>query len=212
VGETAVEFDDWADAFNLVVPEGELPMPKSKSIRSALGLGWQSILPVAKGQVTLDEALTQASKGRLAAGATDCGYDSEFVSVAEIANLSRGGINAARKKTMKPSFPTPALQLGRLRVWLRSDVVAHLDGEPVPKRPAFFLQDDYLAMHDVCQHVGLSPSSIHHRDCPSPEPEGKVAGKLYWRKDSVIKWVNENQELIALRLASKPRGRPRKQT
>jgi len=58
----------------------------------------------------------------------------DLISVGEIAALLGLDRAAAARRTRAPDFPSPALVAAERRLWLREDVLAYVDGRPVPRR------------------------------------------------------------------------------
>lgn len=60
------------------------------------------------------------------------------------------------------------------------------------------LQSRYMDASDVAACIVVEPSSLLRaaRGGNGPRPYGKVAGRLYWLRDSVERWVEENEALI----------------
>lgn len=208
VRETTTNYDDWAEERNATLKPGERPYPKSTSIRAALGIGWALTRRVAKGEITLTEALAASARGDAPAGSSTSG-SSEFVSVVDIANMRGIGSNTARRLVETTGFPKPAFRLGDIRAWLRTDVEAHFHGAEIVQRDELWLQSDILSVREVSSLTGLSLQSLYHRACLHPQADGKVGNKLYWRRSDVEAWIEQNRELVDARLSGKPRGRPR---
>lgn len=208
VRETTTNYDDWAEERNATLKPGERPYPKSTSIRAALGIGWALTRRVAKGEITLTEALAASARGDAPAGSSTSG-SSEFVSVVDIANMRGIGSNTARRLVETTGFPKPAFRLGDIRAWLRTDVEAHFHGAEIVQRDELWLQSDILSVREVSSLTGLSLQSLYHRACLHPQADGKVGNKLYWRRSDVEAWIEQNRELVDARLSRKPRGRPR---
>ncbi|MEJ7567433.1 MAG: hypothetical protein WKF41_04125 [Gaiellaceae bacterium] len=186
--ERGLDYDRWADERNASRREGDLAMPRIKSICATLLIEWAEMMRVAKGEITAEEGRLRTFKHR-----TDFNRGPhEFVSTGWIAHRFGLSSEQAGVLTHKPDFPRHVLTLGVTRVWLRDDVEAFARGREVPVRRPNELQHLYLGTVEVGRLLGVRPSSLHNPAVIAPELTGRVGSKWYWLRAEVEQWLREH--------------------
>jgi predicted DNA-binding transcriptional regulator AlpA len=127
---SVTSYDDWCRERNRMTAGKELPYSQYRGIRVRYGIGWESILGIARGELTLDEATKLEAKPRHATGKGE----HEFVTMREIVVITGKPSWALQEQLNQSSFPTPAVIKGDRRFWLRADVEAWANERPFPAR------------------------------------------------------------------------------
>lgn len=193
----ARQYNDWSREHNKTLQEGELPYPAYSSIH-ALGLSWEAVLKVARGEVRLDQA--QRSEMKQRHSSTTGSHD--LVSSIDIRAMTGRPHSTVQLWMHRDTFPTPVLIIGDRRFWLREDIEAFVSEQPFPKRKPNELRGFYVNRNEAAAILGVTPNSMN-KIKGRPEPVFNGMTRLWLRSEieQFRDWRNQNLT---------PRGRPKR--
>lgn len=171
------DYQAWVKKYNETLKEGDDPAPSVYRVYSKLRITWEDVVRVARGEITLAEARpTQARDRKLV-----CEGPHDLVSITEIQEKLGCTRPTANTKTRKPGFPVPVFSTGRVRLWMREDVEAYLEGESFPKREEDELGDEYLRVIEVADRLGVAEVSVASYTVRHlPRPTVNLGGVRLW--------------------------------
>lgn len=178
-----LDYNQWAREWNATRSEGDLRVPGYRAVAVALGLRWEVVLAVARGEMTRAEAQEGTTNKRADGGS------GLFVSTTDIAAITGRSGEVVRALSHREEFPTPVLLYSGKRYWLRADVAAHLAGETVPPRKLHELNGLYVGKRDAAKILGISHHSVAVlKGCPEPSYR---AGRTLWLKSDIEAWRDQ---------------------
>lgn len=178
-----LDYDDWAREWNATRAEGALRVPGYGAIRVALGLHWPVVRQIARGEISLAEAMREPKNVRADGGS------GLFVTSIDIRVATGLTDYAVRVLTTSEDFPICVLLYLGNRYWLRSDVKAHLAGEKFPKRKLHELNGKYIGVKEAAKIIGVAHHSTRLlKGMPEPKYRG---GRALWLKTDIEAWRDQ---------------------
>jgi predicted DNA-binding transcriptional regulator AlpA len=187
--ESITHYTEWVAEKNASLAPGELRVAAPLSIRTALRLGWKSIVLIAKGELRLEDAQRRRAARRLAVSRGK----HDFVSHRDIVEMSGKAASSVYALSHKPDFPTAVLVIDNRRHYLREDVIAYLTKKPFPKRERDELRPLYLSSAEVAALAGLRVTQWENivrqelQDVPSPI--AAVGARRLWLRSEIEAWI-----------------------
>lgn len=168
-------YDAWAQETNAAAPADVLPFPGYRSIRSALGLSWKSILSVARGEITVADVTKETVKKRIASSRGP----HDLVSSLDIVTISGKSHATVQSWMHRENFPVPVLVIGRNRFWLRGDIKLFLAKKKLPNRTRNELDGLYVTRVGAAEILGVALDTVD-RLKGRPEPAALVGQNRLW--------------------------------
>jgi predicted DNA-binding transcriptional regulator AlpA len=187
----------WVKQENLVHEPDHLPYVGPRAVMAGLLLRWPWCVRVATRETTLEEA-QEAHLREL----TEASGELQLLATRGVALVLGIGGTHPHALTSQPGFPPHVATIGRARVWYRSDIEAHRDGVPVPRRKPDELTPKLANSADVSKALGMPPDSLIsliHRSYWHlvPPPTAQVSTALYWLREDLDRWLNEHPHRTA---------------
>ena len=188
--QTSTSYADWVREWNASLPEGETPFAGLGAIHRGLNLGWDAILRVARGEISIDEVRAEAPE-----------YVPS-VSTGEHDLVRRGDIRLIAGEPgwkidhmiRRDDFPVAALVIGQRKFWLREDVEAYLRGEELPERTENELGHLYVNATQAAEILGLHAHRVSASDVSNlPEPVFKGTKTHLWRRADIEAFKKERE-------------------
>ena len=177
------DYNEWAREWNATCAEGALRMPGYGAIRFTLGLHWSVVRQVARGEISMAQAMREPKNLRADGGS------GLFVTSNDIGAINGLAIYAVTKLTTTKDFPVCVLLYLGNRYWLRSDVKAHLAGEKFPKRKLHELNGKYIGVKEAAKIIGVAHHSTKRlKGMPEPKYRG---GRSLWLKTDIEAWRDQ---------------------
>jgi hypothetical protein len=193
---TKPAYDEFAEIYNADLRAGDQPLIRAETIRRGLPLDWLNIVAVARGDLTMDEALKTELAEQLPTNRKDA-----LVGLAAIAKLfnrpSERMENLAREDK---DFPVPVAHIRGNRAWLYEDMKLYKRGLEAPKRTEDELQSQFMDAHELGARLDLKFQVLQRiiwdqRWDRAPQPEGAIAtGYYYWKRAKVETWLQPLEE------------------
>lgn len=183
--ETVRDYETWAAQYNGLLPDGEVPLPTAATIRRWIPVTWRDAVKMARGELSADKARPpqKAVRGRR------CRGPYKLIPPGDVEALLGLGRGRARAVISGPSFPRPVIVLDRLRLWVKSDVVAYKNGRPFPKRKTNEFRSLYLTTAEVIKLTGLSRSGVDTGAKKVPAPAVQMSGTNLWLRSELDEWL-----------------------
>ena len=190
---TKPAYDEFAEIYNADLRVGDQPLIRAETIRRGLPLDWLNVVAVARGDLTMDEALKAELAEQLPTNRKDA-----LVGVAAIARLlNRPQIKVESLASEDKNFPVPVAHIRGHRAWLYEDMKLYKRGLAAPKRTEDELQSRFMDAHELGARLALNFRTLQRiiwdqRWDRAPQPEGAIAtGYYYWKRDKVETWLKQ---------------------
>jgi excisionase family DNA binding protein len=59
------------------------------------------------------------------------------------------------------------------------------------------MKNNYLHVQDICEHFGISKSTVYLYVRNNDIPHIRIGGKLYFTESDLAAWINSNKKLPA---------------
>jgi predicted DNA-binding transcriptional regulator AlpA len=177
-------YREWASEHNAARAEGELRAADYMTIQNSLGIGWDDTIRVARGEVTLDEARKQHVEKRN----PSVRPEHALVTTGDIVAMWGRDKQAVAYSSNQEGFPAPVVIVNDRRLWLRSDIEAYIEGEPVPEREPNELGHLYVTAGEAKKILGLTSSVAQLSGCPAPKYSGS---HFLWLRSEIEAWRDE---------------------
>lgn len=207
---TKAAYEEFAEAHNADLRAGEQPLSRAETIRRGLPLDWSNALAVARGDLTMEEALEVELAEQVPKGDSQA-----LVGIAAIAKmLNHPQVKIENLLKTDNTFPVPVAHIHGHRAWLYEDIKLYKRGLATPQRTEDELQALLMDGEELIALLGLNSHrdirrAIHEKrwDC-IPPPEGAIAtGYHYWKRDKVKAW-QEQREAAAKASVTKQAAKP----
>jgi hypothetical protein len=207
---TRPAYEEFAEAHNADLRVGEQPLSRVDTIRRGLPTGWENALAVARGELTMEEALEVELAEQVPKGDRQA-----LVGIAAIAKmLNHPQIKIENLLRTDTTFPVPVARIQGHRAWLYEDVKLYKRGLATPKRTEGESQALYMDTDELVSFLGLTnkrvvESCIREKSWDRiPPPEGAIAKSYhYWKRDKVKAW-QQQREAGAKASAGKQAAKP----
>lgn len=192
--ETLESYKAFRQAYNDQLPEGEPPLYSKGTLVKSQGLRWGTIKDVARGKLTLTEALAARSSPTVKTAAPA----GELVGGKAAAEALGQEYETLRWTVLKRDFPPIAARIGTWRMWRKEDIVRYRDGRrDYITRQEGELEGEVLGASDVSRGLGISRTQLEKRVNKQrwnevPKPAGKLGTKVnWWLRSPIEKWERE---------------------
>lgn len=199
--------------YNAKLPAGQRPLVGVWMLTAELGLGWDQVLAIARGEKTVEQAWREREAGTdkrsSGAGAEQATTRSsgrrkapwdELVSAREAAAMLGLAHSQFDDHSRRRSFPLPAARLGSARVWRRVDIETYRDGGTrFRTKRENELQGEIMDAHEVRRRLGIDQKLLTLRLRREqyhlvPKPTGRVGGWIYyWRRRDAERWFERHE-------------------
>jgi hypothetical protein len=179
-------YEAWAREYNSDLRERQLPVSVSASnAASAFGIRWVDLVRHAAGEITLDEARKPRTprQRRYSRGPHDL---VALKDIGEILGVSLAVASYTARR--KPGFPTPVIELGHARLWVRGDVEAYAAGDRFPTRRPNELRNLYVTANEAARATGLGVLAVRSGRHGFPEPAVQLRSVSLWLRSEVDAW------------------------
>jgi len=196
---TKPTYEAFAEAHNADLRAGQQPMLLAETIRRGLPLEWHNAVAMARGDLTMSEALEVELAEQVPKGDPEALVG--IAAIAKMLNRHQQAIHGLLKTDKL--FPVSVARIQGHRAWLYEDVKLYKRGLQTPKRTEGESQARYMDADELIALLGLNTlrdirRAIHEKRWDRiPQPEGAIAkGYHYWKRAKVKAW-REQQEAAA---------------
>jgi hypothetical protein len=184
---------DFRRQFNDNLPEGMRPLVTNGTLVARIGVGWDEVLELGRGNLTLADLQARRRKDpQLPPGVTW----GPLINKVEVADVLGIDARTVEYHAARSDFPPTAARLSRRRLWRRCDVEAYAE----ERRDRYLtqaegeLQAEIIGTGDMCPRLDTCPQVLTRwvssgRWDRVPPPEGRLGGgDLFWRRSKVRDW------------------------
>jgi len=169
------EYNDWVKERNASVAPDVLPFARYLQIRKGLSLSWKSILRVAHGETTVEEARKEVLKKRVSVSRGP----HDLISSQEIVIMIGKRTSTVQSWMHREGFPVPALVIGNRRFWIRKDIELFVQGKKLPTRKRNELAGLYVTLAGASAMLGVARCGAD-KAVGMPEPVALVGAHRLW--------------------------------
>jgi hypothetical protein len=190
-------YDNFAKRHNENVKDPSDRVALRSALRRTLSLKWPQTLAVARGEMTLEEAINEALATELPRA-----RKGGLMGVPAIARFLRSNQNTVQRAADggDKRFPIPVARISGQRAWLYEDIHRYKRSYAVPKRQEDEQQHLFMDKEELATRLEIAPKSLmgkvnSHRWELVPPPEGFTSvGCPYWRRAKAEHWL-KGQEI-----------------
>jgi predicted DNA-binding transcriptional regulator AlpA len=198
-GLTPTDYEDWAREKNeKPAPGSRRLLEKASTISAHLWIPWSYAVPVAKREMTLEDAQKIYADEQLKVA----GVIVPLEIAAYLMGLPTGDRNIDR-----PGYPRYTALIHGKPHWLLSDIHAYQNGTRDFRHGPGIFQRSYMDALEVAKSIGVSRNHLrvllreaNGKYWQVPKPAGLTKNQPYWLRSDVARWMKARDERQADRV------------